>query len=245
MRYPMGALERGCRRAQPSAAAHHQRRAIGSAGERLVHTEEVTGSIPVSPTQLSHYVDLRRSSHKRCRGAGMAHRGEFGQRGMRAQHGRAPRPSGRPGRHRFDGRPSPSRTRPVRRRQSVRSTVTASGRNPTAVREAISASLPTALRSAHTAVRRFARAAVPALPGHRSAAAVSRSFSPGRTARKPSSRAAGGGSGSCSPWHSAAAPPSSRTCSTPLLYISAPGCGFADVDAALTKAKTVPAQAGS
>jgi hypothetical protein len=25
-------------------------RAIGSAGERLVHTEEVTGSIPVSPT---------------------------------------------------------------------------------------------------------------------------------------------------------------------------------------------------
>jgi hypothetical protein len=30
-----------------------QRRAIGSAGERLVHTEEVTGSIPVSPTQLT------------------------------------------------------------------------------------------------------------------------------------------------------------------------------------------------
>ena len=30
-----------------------RRRAIGSAGERLVHTEEVTGSIPVSPTQLS------------------------------------------------------------------------------------------------------------------------------------------------------------------------------------------------
>jgi hypothetical protein len=28
-------------------------RAIGSAGERLVHTEEVTGSIPVSPTQLT------------------------------------------------------------------------------------------------------------------------------------------------------------------------------------------------
>ena len=27
-------------------------RAIGSAGERLVHTEEVTGSIPVSPTQV-------------------------------------------------------------------------------------------------------------------------------------------------------------------------------------------------
>src|SRR6266704_1979916 len=28
-------------------------RAIGSAGERLVHTEEVTGSIPVSPTHLT------------------------------------------------------------------------------------------------------------------------------------------------------------------------------------------------
>src|SRR5450755_425504 len=27
-----------------------RQRAIGSAGERLVHTEEVTGSIPVSPT---------------------------------------------------------------------------------------------------------------------------------------------------------------------------------------------------
>ena len=32
---------------EPAAA-----RAIGSAGERLVHTEEVTGSIPVSPTQV-------------------------------------------------------------------------------------------------------------------------------------------------------------------------------------------------
>src|SRR5579859_760598 len=32
-------------------AAPDQRRAIGSAGERLVHTEEVTGSIPVSPTR--------------------------------------------------------------------------------------------------------------------------------------------------------------------------------------------------
>src|SRR5579863_8088668 len=29
----------------------HASRAIGSAGERLVHTEEVTGSIPVSPTR--------------------------------------------------------------------------------------------------------------------------------------------------------------------------------------------------
>ena len=31
-------------------------RAIGSAGERLVHTEEVTGSIPVSPTSPEHGV---------------------------------------------------------------------------------------------------------------------------------------------------------------------------------------------
>src|SRR5208283_6226728 len=29
-----------------------RQRAIGSAGERLVHTEEVTGSIPVSPTDV-------------------------------------------------------------------------------------------------------------------------------------------------------------------------------------------------
>src|SRR5579863_3589871 len=35
----------------PRRAVCHQRRAIGSAGERLVHTEEVTGSIPVSPTR--------------------------------------------------------------------------------------------------------------------------------------------------------------------------------------------------
>src|SRR5690242_7880240 len=40
MRYSMEAPGRS----QP------RRRAIGSAGERLVHTEEVTGSIPVSPT---------------------------------------------------------------------------------------------------------------------------------------------------------------------------------------------------
>lgn len=30
-------------------------RAISSAGERFVHTEEVTGSIPVSPTTLAHF----------------------------------------------------------------------------------------------------------------------------------------------------------------------------------------------
>src|SRR5690349_11212151 len=33
-------------------------RAIGSAGERLVHTEEVTGSIPVSPTRSEAYRNL-------------------------------------------------------------------------------------------------------------------------------------------------------------------------------------------
>ena len=37
--------------ARPRRAARIRRRAIGSAGERLVHTEEVTGSIPVSPTR--------------------------------------------------------------------------------------------------------------------------------------------------------------------------------------------------
>jgi hypothetical protein len=53
MRYPMGALGRGCSGFSPRRTARDQRRAIGSAGERLVHTEEVTGSIPVSPTQLT------------------------------------------------------------------------------------------------------------------------------------------------------------------------------------------------
>jgi hypothetical protein len=52
MRYPMGALGRGYRGFSPRRTARYQQRAIGSAGERLVHTEEVTGSIPVSPTQL-------------------------------------------------------------------------------------------------------------------------------------------------------------------------------------------------
>jgi hypothetical protein len=37
----------------PRTEGQDRRRAIGSAGERLVHTEEVTGSIPVSPTQLT------------------------------------------------------------------------------------------------------------------------------------------------------------------------------------------------
>ena len=39
-----------------------RRRAIGSAGERLVHTEEVTGSIPVSPTQLSGRFQVKESA---------------------------------------------------------------------------------------------------------------------------------------------------------------------------------------
>src|SRR6516225_6699739 len=51
MRYPMGAPGRGCVGAGPRRTAADQQRAIGSAGERLVHTEEVTGSIPVSPTR--------------------------------------------------------------------------------------------------------------------------------------------------------------------------------------------------
>lgn len=52
MRYPMGAPGRGCGRDLDPIGQHRtMRRAIGSAGERLVHTEEVTGSIPVSPTR--------------------------------------------------------------------------------------------------------------------------------------------------------------------------------------------------
>src|SRR5215469_11401479 len=46
----LDALVCGGQRAVRSALA----RAIGSAGERLVHTEEVTGSIPVSPTKSEH-----------------------------------------------------------------------------------------------------------------------------------------------------------------------------------------------
>src|SRR3984957_9604414 len=49
------AMPRACRVARRCATLwkrcdEKRRRAIGSAGERLVHTEEVTGSIPVSPT---------------------------------------------------------------------------------------------------------------------------------------------------------------------------------------------------
>ena len=52
-----------CRRAGawwPNADA----RAIGSAGERLVHTEEVTGSIPVSPTQVRSLMQVFASCQK-------------------------------------------------------------------------------------------------------------------------------------------------------------------------------------
>ena len=48
MRYSKIALRHGYR---------PQARAIGSAGERLVHTEEVTGSIPVSPTPTATKAD--------------------------------------------------------------------------------------------------------------------------------------------------------------------------------------------
>ena len=54
--------------------------------------------------------------------------------------------------------------------------MTSSGDSPTVVREAVSASSPIALRSAHTAVRKFARAAAPALAGHRCAATAARSW---------------------------------------------------------------------
>jgi hypothetical protein len=50
---PVGSVDAllcgGCRAADAASGT----RAIGSAGERLVHTEEVTGSIPVSPTGLA------------------------------------------------------------------------------------------------------------------------------------------------------------------------------------------------
>ena len=42
-----------------SPGRQDQHRAIGSAGERLVHTEEVTGSIPVSPTDVKPVQMLR------------------------------------------------------------------------------------------------------------------------------------------------------------------------------------------
>ena len=56
---------------------------------------------------------------RQCRGAGLAHRRKLGQRGLRAQLGWAPRTPRRPSRQRRDGRASPGRTRPVRRRYRV------------------------------------------------------------------------------------------------------------------------------
>jgi hypothetical protein len=44
----------------------HASRAIGSAGERLVHTEEVTGSIPVSPTSRACLVGALRAPSPRA-----------------------------------------------------------------------------------------------------------------------------------------------------------------------------------
>ena len=131
--------------------------------------------------------------------------------------------------------PSPRRTRAAARRGTARPrhrrrrrrrgagrrpgpTVIASGRSPTAVREVISASSPTALRRAQTAVRRFARAA-----GRRRRATGWPPRCPrdpgvlGAGARTASSRLTGGRSESCSPSWSAATPPSSRTCSTRLI----------------------------
>src|SRR5437588_6720810 len=52
---------------RPRSRTRPAARAIGSAGERLVHTEEVTGSIPVSPTRGSRSKD-RFESHRICVG---------------------------------------------------------------------------------------------------------------------------------------------------------------------------------
>src|SRR5262249_30676742 len=48
----------------------HRARAIGSAGERLVHTEEVTGSIPVSPTRSGAVRDARAAFFDLCAATG-------------------------------------------------------------------------------------------------------------------------------------------------------------------------------
>jgi hypothetical protein len=47
-------------------------RAIGSAGERLVHTEEVTGSIPVSPTRSQAVRGARAAFFDLCAATGAA-----------------------------------------------------------------------------------------------------------------------------------------------------------------------------
>src|SRR5204863_8435114 len=46
-------------------------RAIGSAGERLVHTEEVTGSIPVSPTRYKPRSETPRQALSHLWGRGL------------------------------------------------------------------------------------------------------------------------------------------------------------------------------
>src|ERR1700722_8754360 len=72
MRYPMEAPGRGCGGLGSHPTAPDQRRAIGSAGERLVHTEEVTGSIPVSPTRseaMWHLHQAHDGSHS-CKPSG-------------------------------------------------------------------------------------------------------------------------------------------------------------------------------
>src|SRR5690606_10026524 len=75
-------------------------RAISSAGERFVHTEEVTGSIPVSPTTLSpaRPRQRRRVPRPGCRGQQVGRRPAAGPsgaarvqragRGLLAAHGR-------------------------------------------------------------------------------------------------------------------------------------------------------------
>jgi hypothetical protein len=73
MRYSEIALRRDTVRPSPSkqevthTAWSAAARAIGSAGERLVHTEEVTGSIPVSPTEVSTYLTDELAQAQVCR----------------------------------------------------------------------------------------------------------------------------------------------------------------------------------
>src|SRR5690554_5399190 len=53
---------RTCNLSSSRRREHRRLRAIGSVVERLVHTEEVTGSNPVSPTHLQRRLDLGTSS---------------------------------------------------------------------------------------------------------------------------------------------------------------------------------------
>jgi hypothetical protein len=85
----------------PADSVSARARAIGSAGERLVHTEEVTGSIPVSPTRSEHMsilvwitvgaIPVAKSAAIRC-GADMAGRRGWGQDSIYFDHsGECPR----------------------------------------------------------------------------------------------------------------------------------------------------------